>query len=403
MPMYTYEAVDPYGEAVTGSMEESSARVVTQILEERGLQVSAVEQLGERKLFYPAGRLSWADLNRLNDQLLAIVKSGMPLSQALDAFAKDTRSSQMRTVLERVRNDVEAGHGLAEALGRHPEHFPAVYICLVRAGEKAGNLAGVLSLLSVYTGRRVNLGQTFRLAVTYPAIVFVGAFAVLLFLMTQVVPMFTEIFSDFGSGLPGPTRFVVDLSFFIVKHFGWIIAALCIFAVGFVIFLRAGSARGSRFYFLDRIRSRLPVISRMQRAAVIGRFCRSLALLLKSGVPLLESLDLAGASSGSEALRRAVRDASKRVNAGERIADALSESRFFPYSFTWLLSTGEERGEMDETLLVLAEQYEQELAYYDQLIGGLLSPVLVVLAAILVGLLVITLYLPVFSLGDALS
>ncbi len=404
MPLFKYGGVDKDGKAVEGTMEEASAVRVTTILRERGLQVSAVDEVGKGPGFLRVkSRLTWDDLDLFNRQLLAVTKSGLPLAPSLKALAEDIRSRRLKPVLEDIRSQIEAGSSLEEAISRHPESFSPVYTSIIRAGERTGNLSGVLSHLSTYSARMVEMKNSIQEALAYPLVVLVAACGVVGFLLVKVVPVFAEIFQDFGSALPGPTQLCINISNFFVTH--WIaFAAFALIGAAIVYkVIKQLQRTESGGYALDWIKIHVPILGALYSRASMARFSRSLGLLLASRVPVVESLDLASAAAGNSVLRRAVDEAAHLVEGGERISDALSSAGYFGHSFCWMVGTGEERGEVDTSLLSLADTYERGVARMDKLIVTLTGPIVIVLLGIIVGFLVLSLYMPIFMLGDAIS
>ncbi len=404
MPLYQYHAVDADGGAVVGTMEERSAYRVTSLLGERGLQVNNVERVDRRGgLIHLTSRLNWDDLHFLNEQLLAITKSGLPLAPALKSLAEDLHRPRLRNALARLHEELERGKSLEEAMLAHQEHFPSIYGSIVRAGERSGNLPGVLAVLTDYSGRMIEVRNRVQVAAAYPALVLIAATMVMFFLALRVVPQFAEIFEDFGAGLPAPTRFWVDISRFMQEHWGGTIGTAVVVCGG-ALFVAVVSARWqSSGRFFDRLKSKLPILGNVYYAASVARFSRTLALLLASRVPVLESLDLAAASAGNAVLRGAVHDAVPLVAQGLRLADALESTRFFGHSFCWLLSTGEERGEAEVSLMSLADSYERQVAGLDRMVSTLLAPLLILVVGGVIAFMVFSLYLPIFTLGDAIS
>lgn len=404
MALFTYRAVDPKGEVFEGTMDEASPAAVTAILQERGLQVNEVRPLAIGSgLPFARKTLSWEDVHLLNEQLLIIVKSELPFVPALRSIAADLRRSRLKPVLEDLMRDMERGESLEESLKRHPDSFPATYISMIRAGERSGNLAGVLSILSTQSARILDFRNSLRMALAYPMMVVVTAILLLWFLSTRVVTVFAEIFQEFGTGLPAPTQFVVDSSQ-IVSDLGpgavLIIVAVAVSAWGATRLFRR-SERGR--YAMDRLLETVPVLGRTLTLGALARFTRSLGLLLASNVPIVESLDLAGAASGSAVLRRRVARAATRVSAGESISDSLAESGYFPHLFCWSLATGESRGQVEQTLANLGRTYEQQLLMLQRGLGQVLAPLLIIFVGLTVGFIVVSMYLPMFSLGDAIS
>jgi len=404
MPQYRYRAVDNDGRVVEGTMEEESARRVTSTLKERGLQVSSVEEVGKRPGFLRLkSRLAWHDLDIFNQQLLAIVKSGLPIAPSLRTVAAEIKNRRLRRVLEDVRSQIEGGSSLEEAITSHPESFSPVYSTMIRAGERTGNLSGVLSHLCAYSGRMVEIKNGIQIAIAYPILVLVACSAVLGFLLVRVVPVFAGIYKDFGGSLPGPTQFWVAVSDFFVTN--WpvlgIWAAVVLLLARLIPRVLSRSEPGT--HALHWLKLHLPVLGVLYFRVSLARFCRSLGLLLSSKVPVLEALDLASAAAGNAVLRRAVNEAASLVEGGERVSDALASTGYFGHSLCWMLSTAEDRGDVDSALLELADMYERGVMRIDKLIVTFAGPAIVILLGLIVGYLVISLYLPIFMLGDAIS
>ena len=404
MALFNYKGVDPEGNPVEGIIEEESARRVVLILEERGLDVYTVEETGpKRRLFPSKDRLTWADLEDLNEQLLTITREKLPITYAIGELTRDLRNRRVKRVLEDIRRHVEAGNSLEEAFSLHPESFSPVYTTLIRAGERAGNLAGVFACLSGYSRRMAELKNQVQEALAYPLIVATAAFALVVGLLVWVVPTFGEIFMDFGGQLPAPTRLLLSVSHLVKDNLVyWASGAGIALAVG-LVFLRALLRTSSSGYAMDRAKLLTPAFGRMYAATSLERFCRSLGMLLEARVPLLESLDLAVATTGNAVLRRAVTAAAQQVSAGSPLADALADSGYFENLFCWLLGHAEKRGEMDQTLMVLAENYERTVARVQKWILMLTGPVAAIVVGLIIGYIVVSLYLPIFSLGDVVS
>lgn len=385
-------------------MEESSGHRVTLKLVERGLRVVSVEELHpEYGLLRTSHRLSWEELNLLTEQLASITKSNLPLAPSLKALSGDLRSSRLKPILERVHEDLDRGATLEEALMKHHKAFPRVYISMLRAGEQTGNLAGILQLMVGYTARMAALKQNLAAILTYPLMVLLVGGFVMMFLLVKVVPVFSEIFNEFGGQLPWATRFWVDLAD-MTMHKGtslWLSIAI---PVILLLLLRGWMRRTERGrILLDSLRLKVPVVGRFHYLLSLTRFTRTLSILLKANVPVLDSLELAGAASGSPVLHRLVSEAGLEVASGETLSSSLAGTRYFGHTFCWMLSTGEQRGQTEEALESLAGSYEREAALYDRTWGTFLAPVIIVGLGITVGFLVISLYLPIFTLGDSIS
>ncbi len=398
MTTYRYRAVDDAGNAVTGTMEEQSAHRVTRRLQERGLTVTSVEEMHrERGLLRASRQLTWDELHLFTLQLASVARSGLPLTPALKALAKDLRSPRLKAVLDRLHHDLNRGLSLDEAINNQHELFPRVFAAVMLAGERTGNLAGVLQLLCAYTGRMVNMKNTIQMSMAYPVMVLAVAAALTSFLLLKVVPVFGEILTEFGGSLPWFTQRCIRISDFLVIHWVDVMIAIALAVIFLRIVVWSLQRHESGRAWLDWATLHLPVIGRLRYTMAVARFARSLGLLLQARVPVLDSLELAAAVSGSPQLQRAVDEAVIEVAGGERIADALSHTGFFSHQYCWLLSTGEERGEADTALESIADGLDREAMMHDRLLGALMTPVLIVVLGVLIGSIVVAMYWPLFQ------
>lgn len=404
MTMYRYRAVDDAGNAVDGTMEDLSAHRVVQRLQERGLQVNSVEEFNKpRGILRVSQKLTWEELGLFTDQLQAIARSALPLPPALRALGQDIRNARLKSVLDSLCHDLERGESLEQALLNRHDSFPQVFISIVRTGEITGNLSGVLQLLCNYTQRMVAMKNTLQVALAYPITVMAVAAVIFGFMLFKVVPVFADIFNDFGGRLPWPTAFWVNISAYLTAH--WQGAGLNIL-IGFSLLAIAWkllhrSPRGR--YWFDFFRFRIPVLGHAYYQLAVSRFARTLGLLLEAQVPVLESMELAAASSGSVVLEQTIGISNLQIASGERMADALASTGFFGHNFCWLLGVGEDRGEAELALMNIADSMEREAMTRDRMVATLLTPVLVLILGLVIVSIILSLYLPIFMLGDAVS
>lgn len=404
MTLYKYRALNHEGTALEDTMEAPSAHRVVEILQERGLQVSSVDEVHPPGgILYASHRLSWGELHVFLQQLSSVVKSGLPLPGALKSLAADLRGGRLRAAIERLRVDLERGDALDEALARQSQVFPYLFVSAIKAGIASGNLAGVLQMLSHFTGRLIKLRGNLQIALAYPLTVIVAAGFIMTFLLVKVVPVYAEIFHDFGGELPWPTQFWVNISDVIVYQGAFLATCLFVLLAAGVITWRLSRRTASGRIVVDWIRLHIPMWGPIYHVVTLARFTRALGLLLTSRVPINESLELAAAAAGSPILERAIAEANLMVASGERLADALESTGYFGHTFCWMVATAEERGQVEEAFESLAETYEREVSLRDRFAVALVAPVLVVAIGILVLSLVVSLYLPIFSLGDAIS
>lgn len=402
--LYRYRAVDQFGEPVNGVMEEESAEQVTTILGERGLQVNDVQPDKPDSFERAKGRpLTWDEVAQFNEHLVSITRAKLPLAPSLKAIAHDLDSGRLRNAVLQVQKQLEGGSSLEDAIERFGDGFPPVYRSMIRAGERTGNLSGVLDMMNRHSNRMLDLKAQLAVVLSYPLIVSSMAMFVVLFLLIKVVPVFEDIFEEFGAGLPEPTQFLVSLSHLILDRQELVltVVGVTVFAlISLYIFLKR-SRNGQ--VILDRFLMHLPFIGPMFRLSSLSRFAQSLGLMLQSQVPILESLDLAATSSGNALLKRHVDEAAIHIAQGEKVADALSDTGYFPHGFCWFLANGENYGELPQTLLDVSESYEQSIATQDRVTLNLLGPIIVFGLAFVIGFIVIALYLPIFTLGDAMG
>jgi len=403
MARFRYRALDQAGNPVEGDMEEASARRVMAALEERGLQVNSIEDMDAARKFPKRARLTWNDLEILNGQLLMLVKSGLPLAPAIGAMASDLRNPRIRGILEDVRRDLEEGKSLSEAFSRQERSLPPLYVTLVRAGEHAGNLSAVFEALTAYSRRMLELRSSMREVLTYPALVVIAAACVVFFVVTKVVPVYAEIFKDFGGELPAPTRLLLSISDVFVNHLAGSLAAIALF-LGLVLFAWSLAWRqGSSGYGLDWVKLRLPVLGPAYRQASLARFCRAFAMMLDARVPMSDGLTLAASAAGNAVLARGISDVIKHVENGGALAEGLDRSGRFDHGTCWLVRNAEERGELPRALLVIGDGCERSIDWMRRWFSLFAGPIIVIAVGIVIGFIVVSLYLPIFTLGDVIS
>ncbi|MBX7255183.1 MAG: type II secretion system F family protein [Candidatus Hydrogenedentes bacterium] len=404
MPLYKYRAVDDGGAPLEGKMEESSAYRVTTILRERGLQVNSVEEVEPSKaLPRKTASLSWSDIDLLNEQLLAIVRSNLPLAPALKALAQDVQDKEFRSVLDDVRARLESGDTLETALAMHPKSFPPLYLAAIRAGEQTGNLLGVLTLLSAYSKRMVEFQYRAKELLAYPILLLAASTCVVAFLMGRIIPLFAEIFGDFGAKLPWLTQFWIELSLSTRERIGmWLFVALVLLLAWKLLARMARS--GKRIArFVENVGRFTPYYRTIRRLAITARFSRTLGMLLASRVSVTDSIELAAGASGSVRLYEAMRKVQESIAAGWSVNESFRKSGLFDSFFCWIVGVAEDRGDLSDALQSLAATYEERLGSASSMALKLVGPAIVFCVGAVVASIVIALYLPIFSLGDVVS
>jgi len=398
MGAFDYKAVDSSGKPVQGVLEGDNARQVRQLLRERHLLPLEVTEVAEqekkrRKLGFRKG-ISATDLALFTRQLATLVRAGLPLEEALRAVSQQTEKSRVSSILMGVRSRLMEGHPLAVGMADFPMAFPEMYRATVAAGEQSGHLDMVLERLADYTESRMILRQKLSSAAIYPIVLSVMAILIVTGMLVFVVPKIVGIFEDSNQKLPFLPTALISVSH-VIRDYGLLgLVAIAGGVFAFKRWLRQKSARRR----VDGLLLRLPLVARLVRGFNNARFTRTLSILSGSGVPVLESMRIAGSVIANLPMWEAVEEATMRVREGATISHSLAARGLFPPMTVHLIASGEASGKLDEMLERAAENQEREL---DGLIGAMLSilePALIIVMAIFVFIIVIAILLPIFQL-----
>jgi general secretion pathway protein F len=398
MPTFRFEAANDDAHLERGELEADSARAARSALRARGLVPVSVEALGSAQDGRPTSRARFgpADLALATRQLASLLTAGLPLDVALAALADQSDGDAQRQVFRAVRADVTAGHRFAEALSRHPRVFPQVYVATVAAGEQAGSFATVLERLADYLEDRQALRNKLLAAATYPAIVTVISIAIVLFLMTYVVPQVVEVFQQTRQALPWPTRGLLGIAWFL-RAFGLYLLAAA-FAGGWL--LRAALKRSAFKAAWDARLLTLPLFGRIVRGVDTARFASTLAMLVEAGVPMLRALSAAEATLTNSTLRAVVQEAVGRVREGVGLARALAPAKAFPPVLIRLIEVGEATGRLPRMLGHAARIQAREVERRATGLATLLEPALILVMGALVLGIVLAVLLPIIEINQ---
>ena len=400
MPAYRFEAADAAGRIERGIVDADSPRQARGTLRERGLvpiQVVPVEdRSGEGSRTVLGGRLRDVELALATRQLASLLSARLPLERALAAVLEQAERPAVRDRFAAVRSDVVAGQTLAAAMAKHPRDFPEVYRALVAAGEQSGDLGLVMSRLADYVESRTALAQRVKLAFTYPAIVTVVAFAVIVALLTYVVPQVVGVFTQTKQKLPFITVALIELSAF-VRRWGWLLALAAVAAVAaFRWALRSPSLRLAwHTRLLDA-----PLFGRLIRGVNTARFASTLAILTASGVPLIRALDAGAQTLTNDALRSNVVDAIARVREGSSLSRALAAGKQFPPVMIHMIASGEATGELPDMLDRTARTLSGEVERRTFALTSLLEPILILIMGAIVLMIVLAVLLPIIEINQ---
>ena len=400
MPAFRYEAADAAGKTDKGVIEADSARQARTLLRARGLTPLLVDVLGAQATKRSGSsfgkRLSAQENALVTRQLASLLVAGLPLDEALAALADQAERAYVGELLAAIRAEVVGGSSLSVALAQHPKDFPDIYRALVSAGEHSGNLGLVLSRLADYIESRNALTSKIKLAFTYPAIVTVVAFAIVIFLLSYVVPQVVSVFANTKQKLPTLTIIMLWLSDF-VRNWGWL-AAIVLVVIGALIrnLLKQPALRLSWHKWLLTA----PLFGKLVRGYNTARFASTLAILTSAGVPILRGLQAAGETLNNVALKTNVEDASTRVREGTSLARALAAQNQFPPVLVHLIRSGEATGNLPAMLERAAQGEAQELERRTLFLTGLLEPALILTMGVVVLLIVLAVLMPIIEINQ---
>ncbi|WP_426395641.1 type II secretion system inner membrane protein GspF [Ralstonia sp. R-29] len=400
MPAFRYEAADATGKTDKGVIEADSARQARTVLRARGLTPLIVDALGAQATKRGGSsfskRLSAQENALVTRQLASLLVAGLPLDEALAALADQAERPYVGELLAAIRAEVVGGSSLSVALAQHPKDFPDIYRALVSAGEHSGNLGLVLTRLADYIESRNALTSKIKLAFTYPAIVTVVAFAIVIFLLSYVVPQVVSVFANTKQKLPTLTIIMLWLSDF-VRNWGWL-AAIVLVALGLLIrnLLKQPALRLSWHKWLLTA----PLFGKLVRGYNTARFASTLAILTSAGVPILRGLQAAGETLNNVALKTNVEDASTRVREGTSLARALAAQNQFPPVLVHLIRSGEATGNLPAMLERAAQGEAQELERRTLFLTGLLEPALILTMGVVVLLIVLAVLMPIIEINQ---
>ncbi|WP_101675675.1 type II secretion system inner membrane protein GspF [Alloalcanivorax mobilis] len=406
MPAFEFRSLDHRGKVKRGTTEADSARQVRQQLRAKGWVPLEVSEARDRHTgggfsarFSGSGKLKGGEQALITRQMATLLKSGLPVEQALGAVAKQAGNPRVERIVMAVRAKVLEGFSLAKALTEYPRAFPEMYRATVAAGEQSGHLEQVLEQLADYLETRDDTGRTVSQAMIYPAFIMVFSVLIIGFLMAFVVPKMVAVFANREQALPFVTVAVIALSDF-VRAWGWLVALIVIGAI--FAFARAMRDDGFRMRVHRRLAT-LPLIGTMMRASDSARLASTMSILGRSGVPLVDALFIASQVVGNLAIREAVQNAAARVREGGNLSRALDKSGYFPPMLVQMIASGETSGELDNMLSRAADYQERELNSTIQTMVGLLGPMMLLMMAGFVILIVLAVMLPIMQMNNFMA
>jgi type IV pilus assembly protein PilC len=397
---FTYKVRDRAGKMVEGQLEADNAQLVVGKLRSMGYVPIEIQQTSGKALSKEIKIPGFSDRVKLKDvavfsrQFATMINAGLSLLRSLYILAEQTENKALAEIANQVRMDVEKGSSLSQALSKHPKAFNRLYVAMVRAGEIGGALDSVLMRLADTIEKQVELRRKVKSAMTYPAVVAVLVLVIVSAMLLFIIPMFEDLYSELGGKLPLPTQMLINISNF-ARKFWWLIFGAEIAAV-FVFRRWITSEDGRRKW--DALKLRAPVFGPLVRKTALARFSRTLSALVRSGVPILESLEIVAETAGNHVVSSAVLDTQQAVKRGEPLARRLEEHPVFPPMVVQMMAVGEETGALDEMLDKIADFYDQEVEATVDALTSLIEPLLIVIMGVAVGGMVISLYMPMFNI-----
>ena len=400
MPNFKYRAKDQQGKTVSATLEAKDKTTLVELLRKRDLIIISVEETKGKALKVTAkAKVKMDDLVIFSRQLATMVDSGIPLVQALDVLAEQIEKPGFQAVVAGLRDNIETGSSLSEALSRHPGIFSALFVNMVRAGESSGMLDDILERLADYLEKSNALAHKVKSSFIYPGLVVSMAIIITSVLIFKVVPTFKGIFDTLGGELPMITQMLITFSNFARRSAPLLLGA--IFLLGFSLRKAIRTKKGRMQ--LDRTMLRLPIVGVLLRKVAIARFSRTLSTLVKSGVPILNSLEIVARTSGNKVIEAAVDQVRTNIREGENIADPLARSGVFPPMVTRMIGVGEQTGELEKMLAKISDFYEEQVDTAVNSLTSLIEPIIIVFLGVVVGGIVAAMFLPIFKITELIQ
>ncbi|HEY3520508.1 MAG TPA: type II secretion system F family protein [Rhodanobacteraceae bacterium] len=398
LTVYQWTALDKRGVKMKGELQARNASLVKAELRRQGMNPQSVKEKA-KPLFGAAGkRVKPRDVAIFSRQIATMMVAGVPMVQSFEIIAGGQRNIRFKNMLTDVKQGIEGGSTLHEALAKYPVQFDELYRNLVRAGESAGVLDTVLDTVATYKERMEAIKSKIKKALFYPTMVLCVALLVSLIMLIFVVPVFQGVFKDAGVQLPAFTQMIVTASDF-MQEYWWLVLVIVIGGVASIVIAYKRSEKMA--HFVDRMSLKIPIIGNILRQSAIARFARTLGVTFRAGVPLVEAMDAVSGATGSVVYAQAVKRMRDDIAIGHQLQLAMKQTNLFPNMVTQMVAIGEESGALDSMLFKVAEFYEEEVNNAVDTLSTLLEPLIMVIIGVLVGGMVVGLYLPIFKLAGA--
>ncbi len=399
MPKFQYEAMDAGGQEVSGTIEAASEDAAVARLKDQGYRPFEVNEAAEGGFDLNIPFISGPPVNQeevalFTRQMATLLDAGLPLLRAVNIMKEQTENEDFKEILQEVSQDIKGGSSFSEALDRHPEVFEDLYVNMVKAGEVGGVMEAVLQRLAEFSEKAQELKTKIKSATMYPAIMFCIAILVVVFLLIFVLPTFIDLFQEMGVDLPLPTRIVIGISNYLQTR--WYVVLGMVIAGYYALKWYYGTDQGE--YNIDKLKINIPIFGALFRKVATARFTRTLATLIRSGVPILQAIEIVQDTIGNRVVAETMDDVYDSISEGDTISEPLHEAGIFAPMVTHMISVGEETGSLDEMLSRIADTYEMQVEEMVEGLSSMLEPILILFMGIMVGTIVMAMFFPMFQL-----
>ena len=410
MPAFSYKVKTPRGGVVVGTLDAPELRTAAEMLRRqryvvldlkpgRGAGTTGATTTGGAGISLFKPKVKAKDVVLFSRQLATMVGAGLPIMRGLGTMIDQVENPAMKDVVTKIRDDIEHGISISQAMAKFPKIFNTLYVSMVAAGETAGNLDQILDRLTGYLEAAEELQRKVKGAMSYPAVIVSAVIVVVIFLMVFVIPTFVDVFQEAGAKLPMMTQITIGMSNWMKNNIGVLVAIIA----GIFFFLRWYRSTPAGSLAIDRILLRAPVFGQLIRKQAVARFTRTLSTMIHGGVPILQAMEVVAKTSGNRVVEEVVIKSMESIKEGEKISEPLKQSGVFPPMVIQMISVGEETGKLPEMLVRVADFYDSEVDTAVASLSSMIEPLVIIFMGVIVGFLVISMFMPMFELGQVAS
>lgn len=402
MAKFKYTGRNRKGEEISAEIEAKDKEEALAKLRQQRIQITSIKKKAtEFNLSFGSGGVKTKQIAVLTRQFSTMVNAGLPIVACMDILSKQGENMTLRATMKKVKESVEGGKTLAESMAKHKKIFDDLYVNMVKAGEKGGILDVILGRLATYIEKMDKIKRKVKGAMVYPAIVLTVAALAIVVMLVFVIPTFSDMFAEMGAALPLPTRIVITASNQLKKPIVWLLLVGSV--VGIFFFIKWLNSFPKGRYMYDKFKLRLPLLGNLILKSSISRFTNTLGTLLGSGINIVEALDISAKTSGNEVIAKEVRNIKESIQQGKTMVDPLKKSKVFPDMVVQMIAVGEETGALDDMLNRIAAFYDEEVNEAVETLLSAIEPIMIVMLGTIVGGMLIAMYMPMFTMINAID